>query len=229
MRKFQKITSLLILLIIISSCEKKTTELEFEKSVMSEIFPSLINSTCIDSRILFLPPPLGKPIYDKNDNYIGSDTSNIKTERENWERKIAKIKKDTSKIVVAIDDTIYRIEKKDQIKLTEYYKNAIIVADTNNERKEYKIDLKKQKYNQKFKLKYLSEFPKKDTIWKTKYSFNFSGIVSFSRIQFDKEKKYGILSAGFVCGRLCGQGFRIFIKKVNNKWIIDKTEGTWIS
>jgi len=108
MRKFRKITSLLILLILVSSCDKKQTELEFEKSVMTEIFPSLIESTCIDCRVLFMRPPLGKSIYDKNDNYIGSDTSNIKTERENWEREEAKIKNDTSKIIFAFDSKIKR-------------------------------------------------------------------------------------------------------------------------
>jgi hypothetical protein len=45
MKNFQIITSLLILLFFVSSCEKKQTEFEFEKSVMTEIFPSLIEST----------------------------------------------------------------------------------------------------------------------------------------------------------------------------------------
>lgn len=26
-----------------------------------------------------------------------------------------------------------------------------------------------------------------------------------------------------------GQGSRIYIKKINNKWVIDKIEGTWVS
>ena len=72
--------------ITLISCERKINDLEFEKNVMTEIFSNLIDSTCIDSRILKLPPPLGKPIYDKDDNYIGSDTTKIKTERENWEK-----------------------------------------------------------------------------------------------------------------------------------------------
>jgi len=54
-------------------------------------------------------------------------------------------------------------------------------------------------------------------------------VVSFSRIQFDKNRQFGILDGGFVCGRHCGQGFRIYIKKVNNNWIIDEVEGTWIA
>jgi len=42
---------LLILIILFCSCEKKLTNLEFEKNVMTEILPSLIDSTCIDIRI----------------------------------------------------------------------------------------------------------------------------------------------------------------------------------
>jgi hypothetical protein len=78
-------------------------------------------------------------------------------------------------------------------------------------------------------LRNSSEFPKGREIWKTKYNFNFSGVVFFSGIQFDKDKKFGILDAGFMCGRLFGSGSRIYIKKVKGKWIIDKIEETWVS
>jgi hypothetical protein len=230
MKNFQKITSLLILLIFVSSCEKEQTELEFEKSVMTEIFPSLIESTCIDSRVLFMRPPLGKPIYDKNDNYIGRDTSNIKVERENWEREQTRIKNDTSKIIFAFDPKIKRNQYNVEDDFEKHFSGAKIFESKKEQILEYEFDFKKIKLKNRFVLKNISEFPKgKGEIWKAKYNFIFSGVVFFTRIQFDKDKKFGILDGGFACGRLCGQGSRIYIKKINNKWVIDKIEGTWVS
>ena len=98
-----------------------------------------------------------------------------------------------------------------------------------NDSLEYKIDIEKIKLKGKFKLMDLSKFPEKDKIWGTKYNFNFSGVAYFRKIQFDTTKKYGILDGGFYCGGKCGQGFRIYIKKENGKWKVDKINGTWIS
>lgn len=229
MKNFQKITLLLILLILISSCEKKQTELEFEKSVMTEIFPSLVDSICVDCRILFLPMPLGKSIFDKNNNYIGSDTSKIKVEREKWERELVKIKNDTSKIIIAFAP-VQKIRGDVNSDFEKHFPKIKLYVPKEEMDVEYIFIFKNIKLNNKFELKNLSEFPKeRGAIWKTKYNFVFSGVLDFSRIQFDKDKKFGVLDAGFGCGSKFGQGSRIYIKKVNNKWVIDKIEGTWVS
>ena len=98
------------------------------------------------------------------------------------------------------------------------------------ERIRFKIE--KIKLNNKFKLKNISEFPKTDNfnlLYELKYDFVFSGILYLSRIQFDEQKQSGVLEGGFsFCGK-CGRWFNIFIKKANNKWVIDKVEGTWVS
>ena len=53
------------MIVLFVSCQKKITHLEFEKNVMTEILPSLIDSTCIDTRIYMNPPPpYGKMIFD---------------------------------------------------------------------------------------------------------------------------------------------------------------------
>ena len=229
MKIFQKIVSLLILLILISSCEKKQTELEFEKSVMTEIFPSLVDSICVDCRILFLPMPLGKSIFDENNNYIGSDTSNIKSEREKWKKELVKIKNDTSKIIIAFAP-VRKIRGDVNSDFEKHFPKHKLYVPKEEMDVEYIFDFKNIKLNNKFELRNLSEFPKeRGAIWNTKYNFVFSGVLDFSRIQFDKDKKFGVLDAGFGCGSKFGQGFRIYIKKINNKWVIDKIEGTWIS
>jgi hypothetical protein len=229
MKKYQK-TTFILLIIFFANCEKKVDELEFERSVMTEIFPDLIDSICIDSRTFKLPPPVGKAIYDKDDNYVGRDTTNIKSERENWKKEINRIENDTSKIIIAFDP---KLEKsRDSLKnyFEKNFSNTKIFKAKTESKTNYILDFKNIKLNGKFELKNISEFPKeRGVIWEIKYNFLFSGVVSFSRIEFDKEKKFGILNGGFYCGRLCGQGFRIYIKKVNEKWIIDKIEATWIS
>lgn len=234
MKNFQKITSLLILLIFVSSCEKKQTELEFEKSVMTEIFPSLVDSICVDCRTMLPPPPLGKAVFDQYGHYVRTDstkaTEDEKIRYRNWQEAREKIDRDTSKVFIAFETKMkwsHFSLKDDFVK----HFSGIKVADSKiNQDLEYDFDFKDIKLNNKFKLRNLSEFPKeREKIWNTKYNFVFSGVLDFSRIQFDKYKRFGVLDAGFGCGSKFGQGSRIYIKKVNNKWIIDKIEGTWVS
>ena len=233
MKHLQK-TILLISIIFLSSCEKKLSELEYEKNVMTQIFPSLIDSTCVDTRIFSNPPPLyGEYITDK-EGHVSVDTTKATDKQryklEEWKKNLAEIEKDTSKIIVAFEPLIRQSRERMDEGFEKHFSGKKISHSKLKDTLKYKLDFEKIKLNHKFKLKNISEFPKeRDAIWNTKYSFVFSGIVYFTRIQFDKDKTCGILDAGFVCGRLCGQGFRIFIKKVNQNWVIDKIDGTWIS
>lgn len=232
----KKISSLafIISIILLANCKKEISNLEFEKKVMTEIFPNLIDSICFDYRLFSVRPPLyGKKIFDDNGNQIGIDTTNAKAkyERELLEQKfrITQIEKDTSKLILAFNPIL----KYDQEDLAKYFKTHFKNAKTliPKEKKDsvYAFEYKNIKLPNKFKLKDISLFPKGREIWKSKYPFVFSGVVYFTRIQFDQDKRFGILNGGFTCGSHCGQGFRIFIKKVNKKWIIDKVEDTWVS
>ncbi|QOG04497.1 hypothetical protein [Flavobacterium sp. MDT1-60] len=224
----------ILIVILFSSCEKKLTDLEFEKNVMTEIFPSLIDSTCIDMRMFFNPPPIvGEILYDKEGNHIGIDsTKGTKEQKQKlleWKMQLRKIEKDTSKIIVAFDPLL-KDNNQDLSEDFEKHFNSKIFISKEKKETEYIFDFKKIKLDNKFLIKDIAQFPKdKKTIWKAKYDFIFGGVVSFSRIQFDKNRQFGILDGGFVCGRHCGQGFRIYIKKINNKWIIDEVEGTWVA
>ena len=202
---------------------------------MTEIFPSLIDSTCIDTRLMTnFPPKYGESIYDKTGHYIGVDSTKATREEKRklseWKKRTLEIKNDTSKIIIAFDPKIQNCRKDLKHDFEKQFPSAKLYKPKAENDAEYILDFKSIKINNKFELKNISEFPKeRGVIWETKYNFLFSGVVYFSRIQFDKQKSYGILDGGFYCGRLCGQGFRIYIKKVSNKWIIDQIEGTWIS
>jgi hypothetical protein len=225
----------ILLIILFVSCQKKITDLEFEKNVMTEILPSLIDSTCIDTRIYMNPPPpYGEMIFDSTGHYAGIDstkaTKEEKQELLEWKNNSEKVKRDTSKIIVAFDPKIKNNNEDVKEAFEKHFKGAKIFNSKEEVKTEYILDLKNIKLKNKFQLRNISEFPKdKDLLWQTKYNFVFSGVAFFSRIQFDKEKKFGILDGGFICGGRCGKGFRIYIKRINNKWIIDEVEGTWIS
>lgn len=234
----KKTLQLLFFAFLFCSCEKKISDLEFEKNVMTEIFPSLIDSTCYDTRLFSIPPPIyGKRIYDKEGNFIAVDstkgTKEQKQKNIEWKNRLEAIEKDTSKLIVAFDPNIKRIttiENDVKEDFERHFKGAKIYNSNIEADSIYIIDFKNIKIKNRFELKDRSTFPKGNReIWRTKYNFIFSGVVFFSGIQFDKDKKYGILNGGFMCNKLCGDGFRIYIKKIDNKWVIDKIENTWVS
>lgn len=113
-----------------------------------------------------------------------------------------------------------------------YIPNIEIYITQKEENLKFRFNFEKIKLGNKFKLKNISEFPKVEfphRITDLKYDFVFSGVFYLSRIEFNQEKKAGVLGGSFdFCGK-CGRGFIILIKKVNNKWVIDKIEQIWVS
>ena len=90
--------------------------------------------------------------------------------------------------------------------------------------KSHLLNLSEIENRKRFILKYTSEFPKGFEIWEREnYNFLFSGTLRMSRIYFDKEKRVGLIYCSYACGRLCGEEVIICIRKINDKWAIDKT------
>ncbi|KAB1068521.1 hypothetical protein F6U93_06215 [Tamlana haliotis] len=221
-----KLTFVIILMFLLSiSCDKKHSELEFEKSVANEIFPALLDSVFHDTRLA--PPPPPPPNSEWSDSTaVKWDESKMIAE---YEKRRAELEKDTTKLVVAIVDSTYRINERAKKELLKFYDNYEIELDTINITESYKINLTDLKHADKFQLKYRSELPATSKVWKGDYDFYLSGITGFSRIQFDRTKSYGVMISGFGCGRLCGFSGLVFIRKVDEKWIIDKVMVTAIS
>ena len=223
--------TILLLLIIISNCDLQKSELEFEKEVFNEIFLELIDSTFYDYRTSqppLTPPPLPNGIVISESQKKENLRIHMEYLAEFQKRKI-KIEKDTARIVLAIVDTILVSKKINRKKLRGHFENIEFRNDTLKNNIEYKINLSRFKNNEKYIFKYRSDFPKGREIWRSEYPFYFGGVISFSRISFDKNKKNGVLESGTTFGRLNGNSFRILIKKINGKWKIEKIEGTWIS
>lgn len=144
-----------------------------------------------------------------------------------WEDEIQRIKKDTTPVIIAFDPLLTPSEENLGKELKEHYKNVHSIIP--NQKESYIFDYQHIKLTRPFKIRDLGEFPSSNKIWDTSYDFVFSGIVYFSRIQFDQSKNFGVLEAGFTCGGRCGRGYYIFIKKVNMEWKIDTVKDTWIS
>lgn len=224
MKKLHKITFILFLIILISSCDNKTSELDFEKNVMLEIYPNLIDSlwvyNSISNSVSFVK-------LDKNDKVIGVEPKD-KLKQE-YTKQLADIKKDTSRIFIVILDSISRIQPFERNELKNRHKNVSLYKNKEFDSLEYSIEQKKFTSAKHFKVKYITKFKMNERVWESKNAYSFWGVVAFSRIQFDTEKKYGILTSSVICGGLCGHGYRFFIKKMKDKWIIDKVEEAWIS
>ena len=222
---FKQKLGIISTILLVSSCTTKQTDLEFEKAVLYEIFPALMDSTNIDLRLS--PPPPPRPIFDENDSLIGVDTTGMKKLREDYEKRKSQLESDSVKLFIAVIDSAYILEVEEKQELLDYFEDEKIVLDSTSLSKEYKIDINKLVADDKLRFIYRSELPEGSEMWREKY--DLAGSISISRIQFDQSRTFGMLNSGYGCGRLCGGGARIFIKKVNGKWIIQELVGTWVS
>lgn len=102
MTNLYKITFILII-VLFASCKKDENDLEFNKKVLAEILPSIVDSTCVDTRIFSNPPPkYGKAIFDKEGRYVETDSTKA-TQKEienlkNWKKNVAEIEKTLQKL-----------------------------------------------------------------------------------------------------------------------------------
>ncbi|TCC92018.1 hypothetical protein EZ428_09795 [Pedobacter frigiditerrae] len=229
----RKLTTLIISSIfLLISCKNAKKDVAFEKDILMEIIPSIVDSICQDPRAFLSPPPMLGKFKETADGHTIIDTSLATVEQKIryklWLKKQDSLKTDTSKIVLAINSKIYYSEDSLEIEFKKYFKGKKLnrAKDTDSS---YIIDINAIKLNKNFSFKNKGEFPSTLDVWNKKYDFIFSGFFNVSRILFDESKNYGILSASYTCGGLCGEGHIIYIKKFNNKWVIDKIEGTWIA
>lgn len=223
-----KRTLLLIpIVLLLFNCEKKPSDLEFEQSVVYEIFPALMDSLHFDFRLK--PPKPPRPILNEKGEIIGTDTTGIGKSLADYEKRKAQLKADSVKLVVAIRDSVYPLEIEERKLLLEHFSKKNLKLDSTDLSANYKIEINKLIADNNLRFKYRSEFPKDGDIWKKEYPFHLSGVTYLTRIQFDSTRSYGVLQSGIGCGKLCGGGVRVFIKKLNGKWIIDKLVETSVS
>lgn len=219
----------LLLSVTILACKAKTKEIDFEKGVLTEIIPAIVDSICADPRLFNKRPQLGE--YIKKDNRVILDTSlatpSQRKQYKSWLKLKDSLKKDTASIYLCFKPDILPSTNS----LEEEFKSHFDLKSLSKlDNKRITISIDSLKLNNHFKFKHDSLFVHNYEFWLSdKYSFLFSGIFEISRITFDQSKNYGILSASYLCNSRCGKGYIIFIKKTNSEWIVDKIKMTWIS
>lgn len=215
-------TALLLLFItLIASCNKKESDLKFEQDVMYEVYPALIDSVWVNAVLTYVPPP--PPEVDPSEYKLNRRNESNKR----FNQELAEFKKKQFKVDLVVLDKA--IPKENRKELQEHFKDAILSENNLLDTLEYKFNRKKLDAYSAFHLHYLARIPRgNDRIFYNECCYSVPGIIIFSRIQFDDKKKYGVLTAGINCGDMCGYGYRIYIKKIKDKWVVDKIEDAWI-
>ena len=219
----KKYFMLIVLLIGVLSCRIDKAG-SYEMKVFNEIFDNLVEEMGALSSFE-IPPPI--PFLDNN-NPIAYDTVGYDKKIVEIERKNRKMRDTT--FVIAVFDTLFTCYN---LNLDiEYIGKQLMEPDyieaLNSMNKQSiqsrPLDLSEIENRKRFILKYTSEFPEGFKIWEREnYNFLFSGTLRMSRIYFDKEKRVGLIYCSYACGRLCGEEVIICIRKINDKWAIDKT------
>ncbi|MGS2740809.1 hypothetical protein [Sinomicrobium sp. M5D2P17] len=197
--------SFIAIILLITGCTEKQPALEYEKAVLYEIFPAWIDSVYPTpySRVLPLPPP---PPPSPQGQHQLKDTTTIPGSTPIHNRKW----------VVAIQDSVLPLEPSDREDFEDFFSITGLVPDTTDISYRYKIDLNKLKTEKDITFIYRSESENAD-------------IISLSRIQFDTTGSYGVFWGEVYCGRLCAEGIRVSIRKVNGRWVIHDMEVLYVS
>ena len=215
----------MMMLIGLQSCKTDSAD-GYEMKVLDDIFDSLIEEMGALSEFES-PPPAKIHFFDDNNNVIGYDTVEYKKKIDMVEKENRKMRDTT--FVIAIFDTLITCYNRN-LNL-EYIRNQLmeqgyieaLIAMNNRSIISNPLNLSKIGNRERITLKYYSEFPKESKIWEREnYDFPFSGILEISRIYFDTKKQFGLFYSSYICGKLCGEEAIICIRKVNNKWTIEK-------
>jgi hypothetical protein len=209
-----------------SSCSIEKGDMDLQKKVMNDVFESIVDSIHTDYRIPLAPPPPYPDETEKND----STQEDYKFNRALWVKeyhnKLDSIRLDSSKLKIAISDTISDIRKRYLFEELESLKTNLNDWDTSSTHSDYRIDLLNFEESEFFRFVYRSDLPADRINW---YEFEVFELIGFSTIVFDKSKTQGVLSVWTSCGRLCGSGFLVFIKKKKDNWLVDEIKLTSIS
>ena len=213
----------MLLLIGVQSCRIDRAD-GYEMKVFNEIFDDLVEVMGALSSFEIPPPPM--PFLDNN-NPIAYDTVGYDKKIVEIERKNRKMR-DTA-FVIAVFDTLFTccnlnldVEYIGKQLIEPGYTEALNSMNKQSIQS-CPLDLSEIENRKRFILKYTSEFPEGFKIWEREnYNFLFSGILRMSRIYFNKEKLVGVFYCSYACGRLCGEEAIICIRKINDKWIIEK-------
>ena len=229
--KLSKFIFITLILLSFFGCKKeqikKIDELQFEKDAMKSVFVEIVDSIYMDRRII-TPPPFPKRDFKTN----VEDTIGYHAELKKFYHHRDSIKNDKTRILLAVYTDVEKISSFETEMIQEQVNISGYLYDNSKETDKYKFDIKPFENNKKFNFQNASKYPHEKN-WNLNDNSNVRfpvGAISVSRIQFNKAKKRGILSAGASCGGgKCGRGFLIIIENKSGKWKIAEVIHTWVS
>lgn len=229
--KPSKFIFIILILLSFFGCKKKEVEkvdeLRFEKDVMKNVFVEIVDSIYMDRRII-TPPPFPKRDFKTNIE----DTTGYHGELKKFYHRQDSIKNDKTRILLGVYTEVKKISSLEIEMIQKHINISAYTYDLSKDTDRYKIDLKAFESNKKFNFQNASKYPDEKN-WDLNDNSNVRfpvGTVSVSRIQFNKTKTRGILSAGASCGGgKCGRGFLIIIVNKSGKWKIAEVIHTWVS
>jgi len=229
--KLSKFIFITLILLSFLGCKKeeikKVDELQFEKDAMKSVFVEIVDSIYMDRRIITPPPP---PRFNSETNKVDT-TGHHKELKEYWRNRDS-IKNDKTRILLGVYTDLEKISSFETEMIVEQINISAYTYDVSKETDKYKFDLKPFENNKKFNFQNASKYPHEKN-WNLNDNSNVLfpvGTISVSRIQFNKTKTRGILSAGASCGGgKCGRGFLIIIENKSGKWKIAEVIHTWVS
>lgn len=211
----QRLIYFLIISLFFTGCNSSKKDIEdTEKEIFYELIPELVDKFC-----LRLPPP----DFNIKNGHL-TDESQF--------RKLADSQKNRIK-TIAISDSVYNLDKQEIAVIKSRINFEIQPKDYD---KKIILDLENIKFGHSIKLIDGSEiikarqqiFEGKD--WDEIPSLkNLNCSLLFTRIILNNENNRGFFSFSVGCGKHCGSGFNVWIKKENGKWFIEKQESTWVS
>ena len=221
------IISIFALCLTVSCTIKHKSEPDFDKAVMREIFPSLLDSMYIEINFSMTPPRITEvvdSVTGKKELQLGDKSTR---DRELIRNELSSCERNSSYIIIVLGDSIHPIHEDNVEIFQSKYSLPKDILGNSYFQKSYFLPLINLSFRNCFKLKLSSEYtPLSNNIRMVVRQFRE---VSFSRIIFDADNTHGMLTCEYVCGSLCGNGYRIFIKKLHDKWVVDYVEHAWIA
>lgn len=222
MKQFLKITFALLPVLLVFSCKNSNNnDVPYGRQVMKEIFPALMDSLYLETMFLITPPPA----EEVKDSITGKiNIIPIPAGRRNkdlFRQQLKERYNDSAVITLVVNDEVHETDKNVLKEMEQKIYHSPLTAGMGYRFSPGEIvngslckAVSYAAYTQSMK-KGNDPFVLKD--------------FSFTTIVFNKELNRGFLQCDYVCGSLCGFGFRILINKEKERWGIERVELLWVS
>ncbi|MFN8291203.1 MAG: hypothetical protein U0U70_13180 [Chitinophagaceae bacterium] len=222
-----KILSVIVLYLTASCTGHRSSGPDYDKAVLKEIFPSLLDSIYVEITFSMTPPRIAEVVDSLTGKIEIKPVAKGATDKDLIRNSLNSYVRDSNYIIIVLRDSVHALSNDDLDIFRSKYPVINDTTKTSYLRGSYLVPLNDLTVRNCFRLKLSSEYRPA-----TRDSMIFVRQlkeISFSRIIFDSDKIHGMLTCEYVCGGLCGEGYRVYIKNQEGKWTIRFIEHAWVS